>query len=71
MLAARCSDDIAQAELTKDMIEAMLERFDSLATPDGTVTVEFRDNALWAAGKDGSSEFLGIALLPAVLHYIR
>lgn len=71
MLAARRSDDIAQAELTKDMIEAMLERFDSLATPDGTVTVEFRDNALWVTGKDGSSEFLGIASLPAALHYIR
>lgn len=71
MLAARQTGEIAQAELTKDMIEAMLERFDSLASSDGTVKVEFRDNVLWMTPEDGPPELLGIAALPAALNYIK
>lgn len=71
MLAARRSNENVQAELTKNMIEAMLKSFDSLATPEGTVTVEFRDNALYVASGSGPSEFLGLAALPAALDYIK
>lgn len=71
MLAARRMSETAKAELTKDMIEALLDRFDSIATSDGTVKVEFRDNALWMAGADGRQELLGIASLPAALNYIK
>ena len=71
MLAARRSNENVQAELTKNMIEAMLKSFDSLATPEGTVTVEFRDNALYVASWSGPSEFLGLAALPAALDYIK
>ena len=35
MLAARRSNVNVQAELTKNMIEAMLKSFDNLATPEG------------------------------------
>lgn len=71
MFSARRSNESVQAELTKNMIEAILESFDSLATPKGTVTVEFRDNALYVAGAAGPSEFLGLAGLPATLDYIK
>ena len=71
MLAARRSGETVQAEMTKNMIEAILKSFDSLATPEGTVTVEFRDNALYVASGAGPSEFLGLAALPTALDYIK
>lgn len=71
MFAARRPDETVKAELTKNMIEAILESFDSLATPNGTVTVQFRDNALYVANGSGPSEFVGLATLPAALDYIK
>ena len=71
MFAARRPDETVTAELTKNMIEAMLENFDSLATPEGTVTVQFRDNALYVASEAGPSQFVGLATLPTALDYIK
>ncbi|MTE01820.1 hypothetical protein GIY56_16140 [Paracoccus sp. YIM 132242] len=53
------------------MIEAILKSFDSLAAPNGTVTVQFRDNALYVANGSGPLEFVGLATLPAALDYIK
>ena len=71
MFAARRPDETVTAELTKNMIEAILKSFDSLATSDGTVTVQLRDNALYVANGAGPSEFVGLATLPAALDYIK
>lgn len=71
MFAARRPDETVTAELTKSMIEAILKSFDSLATSDGTVTVQLRDNALYIAKGAGPSEFVGLATLPAALDYIK
>lgn len=71
MFAARRSNETVQAELTRNMVEAMLRSFDTLATPGGTVTVEIRDNAMYVANGSGPSEFLGLAALPTALSYIK
>ena len=67
MLAANHSTQVAQAELTRDMIEALLRDFDAYANRDGVVTIEFRDGAIWVAGEAGEREFLGLAATPDCL----
>ncbi|WP_303463383.1 hypothetical protein [Paracoccus sp. 1_MG-2023] len=71
MLATKKWGEIAQAELTKDMVERLLERFDSLATSDGTIKVQFRDNVLWMLPPGSSPELVGIASLPTALKYLK
>lgn len=71
MFAVRRSNETVQAELTRNMVEAMLRSFDTLATPEGTVTIEIRDNAMYVANGSGPSEFLGLAALPTALGYIK
>lgn len=68
MLAANSSVQVAQAELTRDMIEALMRDFDAYANAEGIVTVELRDGALWVAASNlGERAFLGLASTPDCL----
>lgn len=71
MLAARQTTEIAHAELTKDMVERLLDRFDSMADAEGTLKVEFRDNVLWMTPTNGRPELVGIAALPTALNHLK
>ena len=71
MFSPRYDELCRQAELTRDMVEAMLASFDTCASVDGVITVEFRDNALWVAGAHPHKEFLGLACLPQPLRHLK
>ncbi|MFV0383413.1 hypothetical protein [Paracoccus sp. (in: a-proteobacteria)] len=72
MLSVRTRNETATAELTRDMIEAMLANFDQFADDSGVITVEFRDNGLWVpAGEKHGREFLGIARMPGCLQHLK
>ncbi len=68
MLATNSSTPGAQAELTRDMIEALMRDFDAYANAEGVVTVEFRNGALWiVANQTAERVFLGLTATPECL----
>lgn len=72
MVTAFKQKKLGEAEFSKDMVETMLEYFDTYADAEGVLTVEIRDSGLWLPnGLTGSPQFLGLAKLPACLRHLR
>lgn len=72
MLSARIKATPAHAQITRDMLETLLSNFDTLADPDGVMTIELRDNALFVRNaSESSTEFVGIAgITRAMMSYL-
>ena len=72
MLSTREMGQDAKAEITREMLVGMLEDFDRLANREGVMTVELRDNGLFALNADtGIYELVGLARMSAAMSYIR
>lgn len=72
MLSTREMGQDAKAEITREMLVGMLEDFDRLANRDGVMTIELRDNGLFALNPDtGIYEVVGLARMSAAMSYIR
>lgn len=72
MLSTREMGQDAKAEITREMLVGMLEDFDRLANREGVMTIELRDNGLFALNPDtGTYEVVGLARMSAAMSYIR
>lgn len=60
---------IADAEFSKDMVETILQYFETYADEEGVLTVEVREHGLWVPNPIPNlpSQFIGLARLPAGL----
>ncbi len=67
MVVARTQNSV-KAELTRDMLEVIQDYFSKHIGGDEVAVLEFRDNALWLHGPDGTpSELVGLIQMPAYL----
>ena len=72
MLSTREMGQDAKAEITREMLVGMLEDFDRLANREGIMTIELRDNGLFALNPvTGIYEVVGLARMSAAMSYIR
>lgn len=60
---------IADAEFSKDMVETILEYFDTYSDDQGVLTVEVREHGLWVPNPIPGlpPQFIGLARMPAGL----
>ena len=69
MVAAWKNKKIADAEFSKDMVETILQYFETYADEEGVLTVEVREHGLWVPNPIPGlpSQFIGLARMPAGL----
>jgi len=67
MVSAWKNKKIADAEFSKDMVETILQYFETYADEDGVLTVEVREHGLWVPNPVSGlpPQFIGLARLPA------
>lgn len=67
MVSAWKNKKIADAEFSKDMVETILQYFETYADEDGVLTVEVREHGLWVPNpvRGLPPQFIGLARLPA------
>jgi hypothetical protein len=67
MVSAWKNKKIADAEFSKDMVETILQYFETYADEDGVLTVEVREHGLWVPNPVPGlpPQFIGLARLPA------
>lgn len=72
MLSNRETEIIAHAELTRDMVQAMFERFDDICNGDEIIELVINNNVLILKGQgDDSNVVIGMSSLPPVLSHLR
>lgn len=70
MLGSHPEPRLGEAEFTKDMVETMLEYFETYADEQGVVKILLRTDGLWLRHPEtGTWQFLGLAKLP--LHMVQ
>lgn len=59
---------LGTAEFTRDMVETLLEHFDTFADKDGVISLEIREGGIFLPPLIGDHrQFLGLARLPRLL----
>ncbi|WP_306753002.1 hypothetical protein [Paracoccus actinidiae] len=69
MITALKNKKLADAEFSKDMVETILQYFETYSDDDGVLTVEVREHGLWVPNPVPGlpPQFIGLARMPAGL----
>ena len=69
MITALKNKKLADAEFSKDMVETILEYFETYSDDEGVLTVEVREHGLWVPNPVPGlpPQFIGLARMPAGL----
>lgn len=72
MLAAHHPETDCKGEITRDMLEDMLKKFDRLSDKEGVMKIELRGNGLFIQNpKTGTLDFVGVARLSQAMNHLR
>jgi hypothetical protein len=69
MITAFKNKKLADAEFSRDMVETILQYFESYADDEGVLTVQVREHGLWVPNPVPGlpPQFIGLARMPAGL----
>lgn len=69
MVTALKNKKLADAEFSKDMVETILQYFETYSDDEGVLTVEVREHGLWVPNPVPGlpPQFIGLARMPAGL----